>query len=1610
MSTGSSMADRFIADTLAPSFAESYYGHLAQEDAENYNDVDLDQRVETHLRLGFERQPDQALVATRNDDGRTVVYVVTDDMPFLVDSVVAEIVRQKYAISLVTHPTFVVQRDHSTGQLTNVDPISTVAPISSGDTATLPSMAQFLQNADADTKIESWIAVQLSDEKTEEQCDEIVAGVQAALADVRVSVDDWQLMRNKVQEIVADLEAKRAMLDVDGLEEAADLLRWLDNGHFTFLGYREYDLIRSDGEDALEIQLDSSLGLMRRSNPDSTLQQLNSLGRAHARERSPLVITKANRRSRVDRSVYLDYIGVKSFDDQGNVTGERRFIGLFASSAYIRSVRDIPVVRKKVDAVRRRAGFTAQSHSGKDLVAILEAYPRDELFQIEVDDLYETVMGILKLQERRVTRVFLRPDTYGRFMSALVFVPRDRYTTNVRRRIEDELQETFNSESLDFEVHMSESALVRVFFRIRLPKGGEVPDVDRKQLEKRLVRAVRSWPEGVSQVLAERHPDEAKGLIQQWAAAFPAAYRVAFEVEDALDDIAEFTLLESPDHRGPVVRIRPATAEEAARGLTARLKIYVDATMSLSRILPVLTNQGLEVIDETPYVIRRADSTELYLYVFGLRFPTGGDASEAYDLLGEAYRAVALGLAETDVFDRLILAQHMTWRQVSILRAYAKYLRQLGNSNSYEFMGDTLLANPDVSRALIDLFDATFRPDLADAERDAAVDSAQTALATGLEQVATLDADRLLRRFQNVIAATLRTNYYTQGADALAFKLSPEDIDGAPFPRPKYEIWVYSPSVEGVHLRFGAVARGGLRWSDRREDFRTEVLGLVKAQVSKNAVIVPDGAKGGFYAKQLPDPAVDRGAWFEAGKAAYRVFIRSLLSVTDNLDIAPDGTQTVIPPADVVRLDGDDTYLVVAADKGTATFSDIANEISLEVGHWLGDAFASGGSVGYDHKAMGITARGAWESVKSHFMELDLDTQSEDFTVAGVGDMSGDVFGNGMLLSRHIRLVAAFDHRHIFLDPAPVAATSFEERQRLFRLPRSSWADYDRDLISEGGGVYPRHAKTIPVSPQVREVLGLDGNITKLTPPELLKAILRAPVDLFYNGGIGTYVKSSSESHTDVGDRANDLIRVDGSEMRARVIGEGGNLGLTQLGRVEAALNGVLVNTDAIDNSAGVDCSDHEVNIKILVDRLVAGGKLAADDRAAFLESMTDEIASLVLKTNFDQNVLLVNDRQKMSSWNASFERLMDWLEENAGLDRELEFLPSETELARRRSAGQGLTSPELSVLAAYAKINLTSALTEARLADDPYFDQTLLDYFPSQLRERFRDDILAHPLRQEIVATTIANDIVNRGGITFAFRVVEETGASEATVARAFVALEKIYEFDQVFRDVHELPVSFPTEQWCEFQLDVRRMLDRTTRWFISHVGDMGVQDVIDQFRPTVQRLSARMPELLRGADADRVAELRELATEWGIGDGLAKRWSEQFETFPLLDIAQAAHETSVDADKLAAVYYAVYERFEIDSLLVRITKLPREDRWQSLARAGLRDDIYTTALDIALSAMSITPDGTPDEQLEAWEVAQQKNLSRVKHVFDEVNSQERDDMASLSVALRLLRSIVRR
>ncbi|MGV8897153.1 MAG: NAD-glutamate dehydrogenase [Rhodoglobus sp.] len=1614
MSLESAQAEPVPDGGKLETFIADYYEHIAREDAQEYDLEVLRGRAVAHWQVASSRMPKVAKVGIRNEPNCSVMYIVTDDMPFLVDSVNAEIVRQNSAIQLVVHPLLAVSRSRATNDLVGVTRMPSSVGVSSGDTAAIPNVAHLLGSVDDTVYLESWIAIEIGRTSDEAQA-QLIEGLERVLGDVRAAVEDWQPMRATAALIAESLGAMPHAHEIQDLSQTQDLLRWLERDNFTFLGYREYDLETVDGEDVLVIREGSGLGLLRSSDDTHQLQHLTEAGRKMARERRALVITKANSRSSVHRPAYFDYIGIKSFDAEGNVTGEQRFIGLFATSAYTSSVRAVPILREKVDAVMAAVGFPPGSHSSKDLMGILETYPRDELFQMDASALVTVAVTIQRLQERRRTRLFLRPDIYGRFMSAMIFLPRDRYTTAVRLRIEKQLRETYSAESLDFEARLTESALARLFFRIRLPKDAAVDAVDVAALERRLKMAVRSWPEGISEELRDgASPEEAERLSGLWAEAFPASYRVDYEIEDALVDIERFeqsaaaaaTSGDGPAHPGLHVYLSDDAGGEASED--ARVKLYMQEPKSLSQILPIFQNLGLTVFDEVPFEIETSDGRGFFLYDLGLGYPAGVDPIATGELLADSFGAALSGATESDGLDRLVLQQGMPWHRVVILRSYAKYLRQIGNTNSYEFVADTLLANPLVAKGLVALFEARFHPALADAERITRTERARGELAVAMEQVATLDADRVLRTIINLIEASLRTNYF-QKKPYLSIKFDPTAIELLPFPKPMFEIWVYSPRVEGVHLRFGKVARGGLRWSDRREDFRTEVLGLVKAQTVKNAVIVPTGAKGGFFAKRLPDPAVDRAAWMAEGIESYKTFIRGMLDLTDNLAATAEG-QLVVPPAGVVSHDDHDPYLVVAADKGTASFSDIANSLAAEYGFWLGDAFASGGSVGYDHKAMGITARGAWESVKRHFGELGVDTQSEEFTVVGVGDMSGDVFGNGMLLSEHIRLVAAFDHRHIFLDPNPDPAVSFAERKRLFALPRSSWADYSAELISAGGGVFERQSKSVPISAAVQGALGLPEGTTQLSPPELLRAILMAQVDLLYNGGIGTYVKASSETSAEVGDKANDSIRVDGRDLRVKVVGEGGNLGLTQLGRIEAALNGVILNTDAIDNSAGVDCSDHEVNIKIFVDRMVVAGKLDAAERAEFLASMTDEVARLVLQDNFAQNILLLNDRARVNSWSPSYERLMDSMEASGDLKRDLEALPTTATLRERLENGQGLTSPELSVLAAYAKIELATALLHSDLADDPWFGATLREYFPARLSARFDAELDTHPLRREIIATVVANDMINLGGVTFAFRAIEETSANPATIARAFVALREIFELDVMVDDLNALPSSFPTEHWTAINLDLRRLLDRAVRWQVNQGGSQSVGEVIAQYKPHVEQLRANLDDYVQGGDLARLRMLRERAEGWGLPERLGRRWSELFEAFVLLDVAKIAAREHAPMADVAAVYYTVFDRFDVDDLLERITTLPRKDRWQALARAALRDDLYSTTADITITVLETTASGTAEERVAAWLTLNQEQLDRARSVFEEVNALGQDDMASLSVAMRQLRSMVRR
>ncbi|MFE6483866.1 NAD-glutamate dehydrogenase [Streptomyces sp. NPDC057757] len=1612
--TGTTGEDTPDRDTVF-AFLQRYYLHTAAEDLTDRDPVDVFGAAFSHYRLAENRPQGTANVRvhtpTVEENGWTcshsVVEVVTDDMPFLVDSVTNELSRQARGIHLVIHPQVVVRRD-VTGKLVEVLPTR--------PTGDLPH----------DAAVESWIHVEVDRETDRADLKQITADLLRVLSDVRETVEDWEKMRDAALRIAEELPREPTADDLrdQEVEEARELLRWLAEDHFTFLGYREYEL-RDD--DALVAVAGTGLGILRSdprhvgedSHPVSpSFERLPADARAKAREHRLLVLTKANSRSTVHRPSYLDYVGVKKFDADGNVIGERRFLGLFSSAAYTESVRRVPVVRRKVEEVLRGAGFSPNSHDGRDLLQILETYPRDELFQTPADELRSIVTSVLYLQERRRLRLYLRQDEYGRYYSALVYLPRDRYTTGVRLRIIDILKEELNGTSVDFTAWNTESILSRLHFVVRVEQGTELPqlsDTDKERIEARLVEAARSWADGFGEALtAELGEERAAELVRRYGGAFPEGYKADHNPRAAVADLVHLDELAKDDTKDFALSLyEPVGAGPGER----RFKIYrTGEQVSLSAVLPAINRMGVEVTDERPYELRCSDRTTAWIYDFGLRLPKslngngdtlGDDGRERFQ---QAFAATWTGAAENDGFNALVLSAGLSWRQAMVLRAYAKYLRQAGSTFSQDYMEDTLRNNVHTTRLLVSLFEARMSPDRQRAGVEL-TDALMEELEAALDQVASLDEDRILRSFLTVIKATLRTNFFQEALGAkpheyVSMKFDPQAIPDLPAPRPAYEIWVYSPRVEGVHLRFGKVARGGLRWSDRKEDFRTEILGLVKAQMVKNTVIVPVGAKGGFVAKQLPDPSVDRDAWLAEGIRSYKTFISALLDITDNM-VAGE----VVPPVDVVRHDEDDTYLVVAADKGTATFSDIANGVAESYNFWLGDAFASGGSAGYDHKKMGITARGAWESVKRHFRELGVNTQTQDFTVVGVGDMSGDVFGNGMLLSEHIRLVAAFDHRHIFIDPKPDSATSYAERRRLFELPRSSWADYDSGLISAGGGVFPRTAKAIPINAHIREALGIEAGVAKMTPADLMKAILKAPVDLLWNGGIGTYVKASVETHADVGDKANDAIRVDGADLRVKVVGEGGNLGLTQLGRIEFAQHGGRINTDAIDNSAGVDTSDHEVNIKILLNAVVTNGDQTVKQRNKLLAEMTDEVGALVLRNNYAQNVAISNALAQSPDMLHAQQRFMRHLVREGHLDRALEFLPTDRQIRERLNSGQGLTGPETAVLLAYTKITVSDALLATSLPDDPYLQRLLHAYFPTALREKFREQIDAHALRREIVTTVLVNDTVNTGGTSFLHRLREETGASLEEIVRAQTAARAIFESSQVWDAVEALDNVVAADVQTRIRLHSRRLVERGTRWLLNNRPQpLQLAETIDFFSDGVEQVWSQLPKLLRGADLEWYQQIFDELSGAGVPDELATRVAGFSSAFPSVDIVAVADRTGKDPMAVAEVYYDLADRLGITQLMDRIIELPRADRWQSMARASIREDLYAAHAALTADVLTVgNGTSTPEQRFKAWEEKNAAILGRARATLEEIRGSDSFDLANLSVAMRTMRTLLR-
>jgi glutamate dehydrogenase len=1529
-----------------------YLRHIAIEDLTG-DASEVVASILHHRELASRRSAGRANVAIRQERASSVLLVVTDDMPFLVDSVTAAITASHRNIESVFHPQLVVHRTLD-GALTQI----------SGALEENKELGDGLI-------AESWMRFELAPASAE-QDDLLISRVTEVLRDVREAVEDWGKMRHRALSLAETLEHGIVGISAEESSDGVELLRWLAGNHFTFLGYRQY---RLQG-DSLLAQPGTGLGILR---DDPTLNRQRPLPAEvaeHARDPELLILTKANSRSTVHRPAHLDYVGVKIFDESGKVIGEHRFLGLFAATAYISSVTTIPVLRRKVDQVLQLSEFPRASHSGKDLIQVLETFPRDELFQVGVQELFETTLAVLRLQERRQTRVFLREDRFSRFVSALVYLPRDRYTTAARNRVEGVLLESFGGESIDYSAHVTESVLARLHFVVRMPEGVQVPHYSIEKVQERVAAAVREWSDALVEAILAL-PADKHIWVGEYEGAFSEAFKSDFSVDDALLEVEALDRLD---------------------GISAELRedrflLRSDQPIAISDLLPLLTDFGVTVLEERPYPVRaRSANAWIYALHVEMQSPFTPELKARFE---EAFLAVWNRNFDRDALNQLVVTAALNWREVAVIRGYLRYVKQGGLPFSAQYLEECLVQHADVSSLLYDLFASLHDPKVVSEEK---ANEIRLRLYDALDRVRVLDEDRILRAVLGSIEATLRTNAFTEH-QALAFKLDSQLVPELPNPRPALEIWVTSPTVEGIHLRFGAVARGGLRWSDRREDFRTEVLGLVKAQMVKNAVIVPVGAKGGFVVRRPTDSTQDRAAWLAEGIAAYRIFIESLLDLTDNR--SADGS--IVPPAGIIRRDHDDPYLVVAADKGTATFSDIANEISVRRGFWLGDAFASGGSYGYDHKGMGITARGAWISVEHHFREMGLDPATDPITTVGIGDMSGDVFGNGMLLSRSLKLVAAFDHRHIFLDPNPDPSASFKERERLFALERSSWADYRSKLISKGGGVWSRTDKSIPLSVEVRTLLGLPDDVTELAPHLLIAAILTARVDLLWNGGIGTYVKASVENNSDVGDKANDALRVNGKDLHCRVVGEGGNLGFTQRGRIEYALNGGMINTDAIDNSAGVDTSDHEVNLKILFAPLIQSGKLSFEERNSLLASMTDEVAQAVLADNRAQNFLLGTAFHQATQMFPVHRRMLPWLGREAGLDRAVEALPTESECNHRAAEGRGLTRSELAVLAAYLKILITREVQNSSLPDDPWWNELLHQYFPTAVRERFPQEINEHPLRREIISMMIANEVVNHGGITMLFRIQEETSAPLADIVRAYTIACGIFDAQGFLREINS--ITSPALRYQSL-IEHRRLIERAARWLVpwQRMEEL-IAPAIEPYRQAAEHVRDRIALLLQGSEAGRFQREIHQWTTKGLDPAFAEKVAGLLDSFSALDISDISRELNASIDEVASVYFTLSELFDIDALLLKVTQLPRTDRWDSLARSSMRADLYAALADLTRSVLRSSAHSLAD-----WQRSNGDLLSRVRGILDEVRASEVVDLALLSVALRTIRGLLAR
>ncbi|MFT5083847.1 MAG: glutamate dehydrogenase [Lentisphaeria bacterium] len=1512
--------------------------------------------------------------------GRTVITLLQKDMPFLVDSVRIELNRREMPIRVVQSTVVNVRRDAS-GKVLEISTL--------GKADLHPEASR-----------EALIYLETSLLTKESDCTDLRSALLTMLDDVTNVVSDYKSVRVKLEEATANVSSHRS---ADG--ESNAFLQWLQESNFTFLGFREYDFVEIDGQQGIQEKVDSRLGIFRKLDANENIvlaSEYNEGMRTFYKGNEIVFFSKASTRSNVHRAVYPDYIVAKKYDTKGNECGEIRFLGLFTYNVFSMSPLEIPILRKKVETVVERSGLDVQGYYGKNLLRVVENFPKEELFQSDDETLYSNILSIASINERHVVRLIARRDPFRSFVNCMVFVPRDLYTTKIRIKIQELIGAALNTTEFDSTTFFSESTLARAQFVFKIDEEAS-GDLDVKVLENIIRDITRNWDEHLQSALID-HLGETKGVhyFSLYRNAFSQGYQEQFDARTAANDIDMVESLKDGDD----IAMNLYQAVGASSGSMRFKVMHLASSLELSDVIPILENLGLRVLGEHPYKITKKDGTCVWLHDFELTFslPITVDVHAVRGHFEEAFATIWRGDCGSDAFNRLVLGARLNWREVVLLRAYAGYLKQIGFISSTQFIADTLVHHVDITRNLVAMFKSNFDPRANKTEEKDASRSERLGakIIESLDAVSNLNEDRVMRRYLDLICGTLRTNYFQKDADGLdrpyiSIKFSPRDIPDIPEPRPLFEIYVYSPRVEGVHLRGGKVARGGLRWSDRNEDYRTEVLGLVKAQQVKNAVIVPNGAKGGFVAKYL-DKSMSRDEFLQEGIACYKIFIQGLLDITDNFVCG-----AVVGPENVIRKDPDDPYLVVAADKGTATFSDIANEISMKYGHWLGDAFASGGSQGYDHKGMGITAKGAWISVQRHFMEKKIDIQNEEFSVIGIGDMAGDVFGNGMLLSEHICLKAAFNHVHIFIDPSPDSKTSFVERKRLFDSPRTTWQDYNSVLISHGGGVFSRNDKSIEISDEMKKAF--DVSQDKLTPSDFITALLKAPVDLIWNGGIGTYVKASGETHNDVGDKANDVLRVNGSDLRCKVFGEGGNLGVTQLGRVEYALNGGACNTDFIDNAAGVDCSDHEVNIKILLDEMVASGDLTGKQRNKVLVDMTEEVSALVLQNNYRQTLAISMAEHEVVKRITEYRRFINYLEGTGRLNRSLEFLPSDDEIVEREVQGKSLTRPELSVLISYAKVMLKEAFIDSDLLEDPYVTEEVETAFPAQLRKTYLHRIYSHRLKREIVGTQVANDLVNNLGITAGHRLLETTGAGFTDIGKAYIVSRDVFQFEKFQKYIESLDNSLPTDFQAELMANMIRRVRRGTRWFLrNRRGGFEAVEQVALFREGLLEVQAYASTYVLGTAREETHTRRKRLDKFKVVEEWALPLSMPANLFSGLSVIEASIHSRHSIAEVTQVFFYLLDGLALNWFASQLSSVNVESYWQALARESFIDDLEAQLRKLTVGLLRLKGELSIEEAYVCWSEQNSFMVNRWRKMVNEVQGSQVTDYAMFSVALKEL------